>query len=76
MINLTFDLSVLAVEAEENKTNILRYLFDTHIYKHLSREEFKRYAKGHNYGMVQIADHGLSHINVRIKTKGVNETID
>ncbi len=76
MINTKFDLNVLAIKANKQGMNVLRYLFDTHIYKHISRLKFKKAGRGHNNTLVQIADHGLDHINVRIKTKGSNETID
>lgn len=75
MINTKFDLDVLAIEADKQGINVLRYLFDTHIYKHISRERFIKSGRAYNNTIVQIADHGLDHINVRIKTKGANETI-
>lgn len=75
MINTKFDLDVLAIEADKQGVNVLRYLFDTHIYKHISEEKFKRSGRAYNNTIVQIADHGLDHITVRIKDKGANETI-
>ncbi len=75
MITTKFDLNILAIKAQREGKNVLRYLFDTHVYKHITREAFEICSRGHNNSMVQIADHGLDHINVRIKTKGANETI-
>lgn len=75
MINLKFNLTDLAVEARAKKTNILRVLFDAHIYKQISRETFELSGRSHSNNIVQIADYGLDYINVRIKTKGVIEKI-
>ncbi len=75
MINTKFDLNILAIKANKRGMNVLRYLFDTHIYKHVTKEAFERSSKGHNNSMVQISDHGLDNINVRIKTEGAKETI-
>ncbi len=75
MITTKFDLNVLAIKANRQGTNVLRYLFDNHIYKHIEKAEFERLSKSHNNSVVQISDHGLDNINVRIKTKGAKETI-
>lgn len=75
MINTKFDINVLTIEANKRGVNVLRYLFDTHIYKHISREKFIKSGRAYNNTIVQIADHGLDHINVRIKTEGVNATV-
>ena len=75
MINTKFDLNVLAIKANRQGLNVLRYLFDTHIYKHISRSKFAKSGRAHNNTIVQIADNGVDQITVRIKTKGANETV-
>lgn len=74
MIDLELNLAELAVEAQRKKTNILRVVFDDYVYKHVTREVFAISGR-HNNRLVQITDHGLDHITVRIKTEGVNEKI-
>ena len=75
MINTKFDINILAVKAKRSGVNVIRYLFDNHVYKHVTKQAFESSSKAHNNSMVQIADHGLDHINVRIKTKGASEKI-
>lgn len=75
MLTTKYDLMDLAIQARNERKSVLRHLFDTHIYKHVTKKDFVSSSKGHNNSMVQIADHGLDHIKVRIKTKGVSEKI-
>jgi hypothetical protein len=74
LINLKLNLAGLGFEAQRKKTNILRVLFDDYIYKHVTRGEFEASGRSNNM-MVQIADHGLDYITVRIKTEGATEAI-
>lgn len=74
MINLKLNLTELGFEAQRKKTNILRVLFDDYIYKYVTREAFVASGRTNNT-IVQIADHGLDRITVRIKTEGVSEKI-
>jgi hypothetical protein len=74
LLNTIYDLNILAVKAKRVNKNIMRYLFDNYIYKHVKRETFEILSRGNNH-IVQIADHGIDHIKVRIKTEGVNEKI-
>ncbi len=75
MITLKVDLIGLALDARRKKTNMFRVLFDDYIYKHVERKDFEVCSRGHNNSMVQINDHGLDHVSVRIKTKGAKEKI-
>ncbi len=75
MINTKYDLNILAIKANRQGQNVLRYLFDNHIYKHISKEKFEAGSRHNNNSIVQIADHGLDHINVRIKTEGAKEIV-
>ena len=74
MINLEFDLIGLSIEAKKKKTNIIRVLFGDYIYKHVTRKDFVYNSGTHNNSLVQVSDHGLDNINVRIKSK-VSEKI-
>jgi hypothetical protein len=75
LITTTFDYQKLHAEAVRKKTNIVRVLFDGHIYKKISKLDFEASSRGHNNSMVQVSDNGLDHIDVRLKTQGVNERI-
>lgn len=75
MITTKFDLNILAVKARRSGVNVIRHLFDNHVYNHITKEAFEASSRAHNNSMVQIADHGLDHITVRIKTKGASEKI-
>jgi hypothetical protein len=75
LITTQFDYRELFREAVEKKTNVLRILFDTHIYKIIRKEDFVSSSRSHNNSMVQISDLGTETISVRVKTQGVNERI-
>lgn len=75
MITTQYSHHDLYVEAVKKKTSVVRLLFDNHIYKMIDRRDFEASSRGHNNSMVQIADHGGDHIDVRIKTEGMNEKI-
>jgi hypothetical protein len=63
------------MESKLRGENIVRVLFDDHIYKHVSRKAFEASSRCRASSKIQVADHGKGHIEVRIKTEGVNERI-
>ena len=75
MITTTFDYQRLHAKAVRKRTNIIRVLFDGHVYKKISKLDFEASSRGSNNSMVQISDNGLSHLDVRLKTEGVHERI-
>lgn len=75
MITTEFNHQDLYDEAVKKGTNVVRLLFDNHIYKMIDKKDFEISSRGHNNSMVQISDLGGINVSVRIKTKGRLEKI-
>ncbi len=66
MLKLELKHSELMDDAKIKRTSVLRILFDMYIYKHVTREDLSLKSKAALNKLVQIQDHGLSTICVRI----------
>ncbi len=73
MITTKLNYADLLWQAKKKEVSILRYLFDAHVYKHVTKRKYETSCRRQD-NIVQIIDHGSDHVELIIKVKGADES--